>query len=120
MKLIKVFSLTILFNIFFLSFSFGEVVKEIKVNGKERITDEIISMFSGIEFLSGSSLTGCPGLDSLECSTLAVTFSGVASSGAGSGDWGFFILDDFFGRGAPLKTPSIASITSSILVCSSI
>ena len=49
MKLIKVFSLTILFNIFFLSFSFGEVVKEIKVNGNERITDEIISMFSGIE-----------------------------------------------------------------------
>jgi len=49
MKLIKVFSLTILFNIFFLSFSFGEIVKEIKVNGNERITDEIISMFSGIE-----------------------------------------------------------------------
>ena len=49
MKLIKVFSFTILFNIFFLSFSFGEIVKEIKVNGNERITDEIISMFSGIE-----------------------------------------------------------------------
>ena len=49
MKLIKVFSLTVLFNIFFLSFSFGEIVKEIKVNGNERITDEIISMFSGIE-----------------------------------------------------------------------
>ena len=49
MKLIKVFSLTILFNIFFLPFSFGEIVKEIKVNGNERITDEIISMFSGIE-----------------------------------------------------------------------
>ena len=49
MKLIKVFSLTILFNIFFLSFSFSEIVKEIKVNGNKRITDEIISMFSGIE-----------------------------------------------------------------------
>ena len=49
MKLFKVFSLTILFNIFFLSFSFSEIVKEIKVKGNERITDEIISMFSGIE-----------------------------------------------------------------------
>ena len=49
MNLIKVFSLTVLFNIFFLSFSFSEIVKEIKVKGNERITDEIISMFSGIE-----------------------------------------------------------------------
>jgi outer membrane protein insertion porin family len=49
MNLIKVFFLTLLFNFFFLSFSHSEIIKEIKINGNERITDEIISMFSEIE-----------------------------------------------------------------------
>ena len=49
MKLLKIFSLAILFNYFFLSFSYSEIVKEIRIDGNERITDEIISMFSDIE-----------------------------------------------------------------------
>ena len=49
MKLLKIFSITILFNYFFLSFSYSEIVKEIRIDGNERITDEIISMFSDIE-----------------------------------------------------------------------
>ena len=49
MKLLKIFSLTILFNCFFLSFSYSEIVKEIRIDGNKRITDEIISMFSDIE-----------------------------------------------------------------------
>ena len=48
MKLLKIFSLTILFNCF-LSFSNSEIIKEIKIEGNERITDEIILMFSDIE-----------------------------------------------------------------------
>ena len=49
MKLLKIFSLTILFNYLFLSFSYSEIIKEIRIDGNERITDEIISMFSDIE-----------------------------------------------------------------------
>ena len=49
MKLIKVLSYTILLNFLFLSLSHSEILKEIKINGNERITDEIISMFSDIE-----------------------------------------------------------------------
>ena len=49
MKLIKVLSYTILLNFLFLSLSYSEILKEIKINGNERITDEIISMFSDIE-----------------------------------------------------------------------
>ncbi len=49
MKLLKIFSLTILFNCFFLSYSNSEIVKEIQISGNERITDEIILMFSDIE-----------------------------------------------------------------------
>jgi len=49
MKLLKIFSLTIIFNCFFLSYSNSEVIKEIKIHGNERITDEIILMFSDIE-----------------------------------------------------------------------
>ena len=33
MKLLKIFVLTILFNCFFLSYSYSEVIKEIKING---------------------------------------------------------------------------------------
>ena len=49
MKLIKVLSYTILLNFLFLSLSHSGILKEIKINGNERITDEIISMFSDIE-----------------------------------------------------------------------
>ena len=49
MKLIKVFSYSILLNFLFLTLSYSEILKEIKINGNERITDEIISMFSDIE-----------------------------------------------------------------------
>ena len=49
MKLLKIFSLIILFNYFFLSLSHGVIVKDLKINGNDRISDEIISMFSGIE-----------------------------------------------------------------------
>ena len=49
MKLIKVFSYSILLNFLFLTLSYSEVLKEIKINGNVRITDEIISMFSDIE-----------------------------------------------------------------------
>ena len=49
MKLFKIFSLTILLNYFFLSFSNSEIIKEIRIDGNERITDEIILMFSDIE-----------------------------------------------------------------------
>ena len=48
MKLLKLLSLTIILNYFFLSFSNGEIVKEIKIDGNKRITDEIILMFSDI------------------------------------------------------------------------
>ena len=43
MKLIKVFSLTFLFNIFFLSFSHSEIIKEIKpylLNGNSFIFEQ--------------------------------------------------------------------------------
>jgi outer membrane protein insertion porin family len=44
MKLIKVFSYSILLNFLFLTLSYSEILKEIKINGNVRITDEIISM----------------------------------------------------------------------------
>ena len=49
MKLLKIFVLTILLNYFFLSFSNSEIIKQIKVEGNNRITDEIILMFSDID-----------------------------------------------------------------------
>ena len=49
MKLLKIFSLVILFNYFFLSFSHSVIVKDIRINGNDRISAEIISMFSGIQ-----------------------------------------------------------------------
>ena len=49
MKLFKIISLTILFNCLFLSYSNSEIIKEIKIDGNDRITDEIILMFSDIE-----------------------------------------------------------------------
>ena len=49
MKLIKVFSYSILLNFLFLTLSYSEILKEIKINGNVRITDEIISMCSDIE-----------------------------------------------------------------------
>jgi len=49
MRLIKTFILVILINHFTLSISNSEVIKQIKVEGNERVTDEIILMFSGIE-----------------------------------------------------------------------
>ena len=48
MKLIKTFILTILLNYFFLSISSGEIIKEIKIEGNDRVTKEIIIMFSGV------------------------------------------------------------------------
>ena len=48
MKLIKIFILAILLNYFPLSVSNSEVINQIKIEGNERITDEIILMFSGI------------------------------------------------------------------------
>ena len=48
MKLLKIYVLTILLNYFFLSFSNSEIIKQIKVEGNDRITDEIILMFSDI------------------------------------------------------------------------
>ena len=49
MKLLKLFSLSILLNFFLLTFSFSEIIKKIKIEGNDRITDEIILMFSEIE-----------------------------------------------------------------------
>ena len=48
MKLLKIFVLTILLNYFFLSFSNSEIIKQIKVEGNDRISDEVILMFSDI------------------------------------------------------------------------
>ena len=49
----KQFFKLFLFNffcfIFFYSFSSGQIIKEIKISGNERISDETIVMFSGIE-----------------------------------------------------------------------
>ena len=49
MKLIKSFILVILLNYIFLSISNGEIIKKIEVEGNNRISDEIILMFSDID-----------------------------------------------------------------------
>ena len=49
----KYFFKLFLFNffcfIFFYSFSSGQIIREIKISGNERISDETVVMFSGIE-----------------------------------------------------------------------
>ena len=49
MKLFKIFALTIILNYFFLSFSNSEIIKQIKVEGNDRISDEVILMFSDVD-----------------------------------------------------------------------
>ena len=49
MNSIKIFILAILLNFFSLSVSHSEVINQIKIEGNNRITDEIILMFSGID-----------------------------------------------------------------------
>ena len=50
MKQFKIFLLTIIFSFtFFLTFSLGEKINQIKIIGNERISDETILMFSDIE-----------------------------------------------------------------------
>ena len=49
MRLIKIFILAILLNYFPLSASNSEVINQIKIEGNNRITDEIILMFSQID-----------------------------------------------------------------------
>ena len=46
MRLIKTFILVILLNYFSLSISSSEIVKDIKIEGNDRVTNEIILMFS--------------------------------------------------------------------------
>ena len=48
MKSIKIFIQVILINFFSLSVSNSEIINQIKIEGNDRITDEIILMFSGI------------------------------------------------------------------------
>ena len=48
MRLIKTLILSILLNFFTLSISNSEVVKQIEIKGNDRISDEIIMMFSEI------------------------------------------------------------------------
>jgi len=48
MRLIKTFILVILLNYFSLSISSSEIVKDIKIEGNDRVTNEIILMFSNI------------------------------------------------------------------------
>ena len=56
MNSIKIFILAILLNFFSLSVSHSEVINQIKIEGNNRITDEIILMFSGIDV--GKDITG--------------------------------------------------------------
>ena len=49
MKSIKIFIQVILINFFSLSVSNSEIINQIKIEGNDRITDEIILMFSGID-----------------------------------------------------------------------
>ena len=49
MRLIKIFLLAILLNYLPLSASNSEVINQIKIEGNNRITDEIILMFSQID-----------------------------------------------------------------------
>ena len=46
---LRLFLLNIFILLFFYSFSNGEIVKEIKVTGNERIPDQTVLMFSDIE-----------------------------------------------------------------------
>ena len=49
MNSLKTFILAILFNFLSLSVSYSEIINQIKIEGNNRITDEIILMFSGID-----------------------------------------------------------------------
>ena len=49
MRLIKTFILAIILNYFSLSISNSEIIKQINIEGNNRISEEIILMFSGIE-----------------------------------------------------------------------
>ena len=49
MRPIKIIILTVLLNYLTLSISNSEVINQIKVEGNNRISDEIILMFSGID-----------------------------------------------------------------------
>ena len=44
----KVILLSLILNLIFLSFSFGEIVKKIQITGNMRISDETVLMFSRI------------------------------------------------------------------------
>ena len=49
MRSFKIFILAVLLNYFHLSVSNSEVIEQIKIEGNERISDEIILMFSEID-----------------------------------------------------------------------
>jgi len=49
MRLFKIFILAVLLNYFHLSVSNSEIIEQIKIEGNERISDEIILMFSEID-----------------------------------------------------------------------
>ena len=49
MRLIKIFTLSILLNFFTILVSNSEIIQKINVEGNYRVTDEIILMFSGID-----------------------------------------------------------------------
>ncbi len=48
LRILKIFFCSIIFNIFLLSLSNAELIKEIKITGNDRISDETILMFSKI------------------------------------------------------------------------
>ena len=48
LKIFKIFFSSIIINIFLISFSNAELIKEIKITGNDRISDETILMFSKI------------------------------------------------------------------------
>ena len=48
-QLFKLFLFNFFCLFFFYSFSSGQIIKEIKISGNERISDETVVMFSGLE-----------------------------------------------------------------------
>ena len=48
MNKVKVFLLSFVLNLIFLSFSFSEIIKKIEITGNKRISEETVLMFSKI------------------------------------------------------------------------
>ena len=49
LKLIKIILVTFFFNFIFLNYSLSDIVKKIEIIGNERIPNETVTMFSGIQ-----------------------------------------------------------------------